>query len=372
MVQVMVRNKPFVKLASGSISLRYGTAYYDLDVETTLFEIAIRAFAEGNSIRATARILQVDKDTACDWLHRAARHCRIVMLYLWQNLHVTSLQLDELWSFILTLEHNCTEAKLYHESYGDAWVWLAFAPVWRVVLAFVIGSLPQKNANLLLDRVAHVTDAHIPFFTSDQFSSSRTALLHTYGQWYQPPRKGNRGRYPKPLLVEPSELVYAQVVKIRNSNGRLIEVKNKIIFGDENELASKLAESPVRSEINTSFIERDNLTQRQSNRRLTRRSNGFSKELSWFDSPLWLSLAYYHLVLPHQSLRQKLLNSEPTLGTGYQRCWQPRTPAMAASITDHIWTTSELLSYRVPAPFIDELPQLEYLFPNPDKIHQGS
>jgi len=76
-------------------------------------------------------------------------------------------------------------------------------------------------------------------------------------------------------------------------------------------------------------------------------------------------------VLPHQSLRQKLLNSEPTLGTGSHRRWQPRTPAMAAGITDHIWTTSELLSYRVPASFIDELPQLEYLFSDPDKTHQG-
>lgn len=165
--------------------------------------------------------------------------------------------------------------------------------------------------------------------------------------------------------------MYAQVVKIRNSNGRIKEVKNKIIFGDEDKLNEKLAESPVSCTINTSFIERENLTQRQNNRRLTRRSNGFSKKLSWFEKQLWLSLAYYHLVLPHISLRQKLLNSEPTLGTGSHRRWQPRTPAMAAGITDHIWTTSELLSYRVPASFIDELPQLEYLFSDPGKTHQG-
>jgi len=352
------------KTCGSSVSLRYGTAYYDLEAEVTLFETAVRALAEGNSIRATARIVQVDKDTTCNWLHRAAQHCRLVMLYHWNNFKVTECQLDELWSFVHTKERNLLSAKLYHESYGDAWVWIAFAPVWRLVLAFVVGKRTQESANLLLDRVAYVTDAHIPWFTSDQFSEYRTALLHTYGRWYQPPRKGSRGRLPKRIRIPPSELVYTQVVKVRQ-NRRIVEVKKKIVFGDEKKLSSLLAESPVSSTVNTSFVERDNLTQRQANRRLTRRSNGFSKNLAWFEKQLWLSLAYYHLVLPHQSLCKELLNSEPTLGTGSRRRWQQRTPAMAAGITDHIWSTSELLSYRVPAPFIDKLLQLEYLLSRP-------
>ena len=81
-----------------SVALRYGTAYFDLNVEPVIFEAAIRALAEGNSIRSTARIVEVDKDTICDWLDRAAQHCRVVMLYLWRNLHVTECQLDEAWS----------------------------------------------------------------------------------------------------------------------------------------------------------------------------------------------------------------------------------------------------------------------------------
>jgi hypothetical protein len=133
-----------------------------------------------------------------------------------------------------------------------------------------------------------------------------------------------------------------------------------------------LAESPVSNTINTSFVERDNLTQRQINRRVTRRTNGFSKELPWFEKQLWLSMAYYHLVLPHHSLRQELPIPEPTRGTGSPRRWKPRTPAMAAGITDHVWTTTELLSYRVPAQFLDRFDEIELLFPSLDTVHQGN
>ena len=84
-------------------------------------------------------------------------------------------------------------------------------------------------------------------------------------------------------------------------------------------------------------------------------------------------MAYSHLVLPHRSLRQELPCLEPTLGSGSPRRWLPRTPAMTAGITDHVWTTTELLSYRVPVWFLNQLSQLEYLFPALDlEAHQGS
>jgi IS1 family transposase len=351
--------------------LRYGTAYYALEADPAIFETAVRALAEGNSLRATARIIQIDKDTACNWLDRTARHCYAVMLYLWRNLHVTECQLDELWSFVHTKERNLPYAKVYKETYGDAWVWIAFAPVWRLVLAFVVGKRNQESANILLDRVAYVTDEHLPLFTSDQLPEYRTALLHTYGVWYQPQRNGDRGRYPKPRRVPHPGLLYAQVVKVRH-NGRVVEMRTKVVFGNSDAVDKRLAQSPVSNTINTSFVERDNLTQRQCNRRLTRRTNGFSKELTWFEKQLWLSLAYYHLVLPHHSLRQELKTPEPTRGTGSLRRWQPRTPAMAAGITDHIWTTTELLSYRVPAWFLDQLSEIVDLFPPLDSdVHQG-
>lgn len=358
------------RACGSSVSLRYGTAYMGLEADPSIFETTVRALAEGNSLRATARIVQIDKDTACDWLERAAYHCRAAMLYLWHDFHVTECQMDELWSFVHTKERNLPFAKIYCETYGDAWVWLAFAPIWRLVLAFVVGKRTQENANLLLDRVAHVTDDFIPLFTSDQLPAYRTALLHTYGTWHKPQRKGNRGRYPKPKRVPLPDLLYAQVVKTRE-NGRVVDISTKVVFGDSDTIKARLAISPVSNTINTSFVERDNLTQRQSSRRLTRRTNGFSKEITWLEKQLWLSMAYYHLVLPHKSLRQQLATPEPTRGTGSPRRWRPVTPAMAAGIADHVWTTTELLSYRVPARFLDQLPEMEHLFPRLDEIHQG-
>ena len=70
------------------------------------------------------------------------------------------------------------------------------------------------------------------------------------------------------------------------------------------------------------------------------RKNAFSYTI---EKQLWLSLAYYHLVLPHQSLRERLPTPEPTRGAGSPRTWRPVTPAMAAGLTDHVWTTDELL-----------------------------
>jgi hypothetical protein len=152
------------RACGSSIALTYGTPYFDVEHDPPLFELAIRALAEGNSIRATARIIQVDKDTVCTWLDRAAQQCRLVILYLWQQLPLRECQLDELWSFVHTKDEPLAWAKTYHDTSGDAWGWVAFAPEWRLVVAFVVGKRTQAEANLLLERVAPVTTDLIPLF----------------------------------------------------------------------------------------------------------------------------------------------------------------------------------------------------------------
>ncbi len=341
------------KMCERTFSERKGTAYFDIRTEARIYTIAMRALAEGNSLRGTGRIVAVDKDTICDWLDIAGKHCRAVIAYLFHDLHISECQLDELWSFVYKKEKRLTSTEKVLAHYGDAWVWLAFAPEWRLVLAFVVGKREQAQANLLIDRLKGVSCGHIPFFTSDQLPHYANALLHGYGVSEVTLNiPGKRGPKPKPKLLPPTDLLYAQVVK-RRERGRVVEVTTKVIFGSEDAIQTRLLASPVSETINTSFVERNNLTCRQCNGRLSRKVLSFSKDLSWLEKHLWLSLAYYHFVLPHASLAQPLPQPLPTRGTGSPKKWQAVTPAMAAGITDHVWSMDELLSYRVPPDFYE-------------------
>jgi IS1 family transposase/transposase-like protein len=337
------------KMCNKTFSARMGTAYASLESDERIITIAMCALAEGNSLRGTGRIVNVDKDTVSHWLSKAGAHCWAVTLSLVHSLHITECQLDELWSFVYKKEMNLSLLERVLGHYGDAWVWLAIAPEWRLVLAFVVGKRSQENADLLLAQVKAVSCGYIPFFTSDQLPHYAQAILKTYGV----PEvlldiPGKRGPKPKPKLVPPSRLVYAQVVKEREG-GKVVKVTKKLIFGTEARLQERLTASTLSRTVNTSFVERQNLTCRQSNGRLSRKVLAFSKDLSSLENHLWLTFAYYHFVLPHSSLAQELMPPEPTRGEhGSKRTYRPVTPAMAACLTDHVWTMAELLSYRVP------------------------
>lgn len=192
----------------------------------------------------------------------------------------------------------------------------------------------------MVDKINEITDDHIPFFTSDEIDHYKSSLLRTYGIKEEVVREPKRrGRPRKPRLLPPPDLKYAQVRKHRRK-GRVISLTTKVIFGNEDEVKELLESSKVSNSINTSFIERNNLTLRQGNRRLTRKSNGFSKKRHKLESQLHLFFGYYHFVRPHGSLRIE--------ANEQRRRWKYRTPAMASGISDHIWSMNELLNCWIP------------------------
>ena len=127
---------------------------------------------------------------------------------------------------------------------------------------------------------------------------------------------------------------------------RIVEVRHRVVFGAKAAVDRVLA--PCGWQINTAFVERLNLSLRQRVAAMRRRSATSCKRETGLTQPLVLFQVYHNFVLPHSSLRLPLPVPETTNGTGSARTWRPRTPAMAAGLTDHVWPLKEVLLYRVP------------------------
>ena len=172
-----------------------------------------------------------------------------------------------------------------------------------------------------------------PATISDGWGGIREAMVEVYGAV---PSYSGRGR--PPTCKRPgTDWQYLQMVKIRNEHGRLLKTEVRVIFGDRETVFNLLGGS-------TAYIERTHLTMRHFSARLTRKTLAFSKKLTIHQAAAALQDAVYNLVRPLKTLRQELANDP-------RRRWQPRTPAMAANLTDSIWTVKDLLTI-IPIPSI--------------------
>jgi hypothetical protein len=169
-------------------------------------------------------------------------------------------------------------------------------------------------------------------------------LVH-YGQWVQPARRYATGPLPTPRWMPLSELLYAQVIKVIRRR-RLVEVRHRVVFGTQRAVERVLA--ACGWQINTSFVERLNLSLRQHVAATGRRTSTLCKGEDGLRQQLALFQVYHNFVLPHVSLRQPLAEPLPTNGRGSAKVWRPCTPAMAAGLTDHVWSLREVLMHRVP------------------------
>jgi hypothetical protein len=169
---------------------------------------------------------------------------------------------------------------------------------------------------------------------SDGWGGIDDAMIEVYGVV---PEYSGRGRPPTKKKAG-SDWVYLQMVKQRDERGRLQGIKLRVVFGKKSEVIALLGKS-------TAYIERSNLTSRLFNGRQVRKTLAFSKEIEAYRAAATWEDCYYNLVRPHKTLRL------PTADRSPQK-WLPRTPAMAAGLTEHIWTVKELLTV-LPVPDVN-------------------
>jgi IS1 family transposase/transposase-like protein len=326
----------------------HGTPLHGKRVPTELIVRVVASLAEGLGIRAAARVFEVGPNTVLVWLIEAADHLEAFSQALLHDVQVQEVQLDELYAVLSAVKAGqMTEAGAIERlECSPHWVWVAIDPVSKLLLAIDVGERTLAMAQRVVHQVAQVlAPGCVPLFLTDGFKEYTMVLLTHYGQWVQPPRRQANGPAPKARWMPLSQLLYAQVVK-HYRRRHLVGVRHRVVFGTLAGVKHVLASRGWQ--INTAFIERVNLTIRQHVAAVGRRVMTLCKGEAGLRQQLALYHVYYNFCLPHVSLRHPLPLPEPTHGTGSVKTWRSCTPAMAAGLTDRVWTLREVLLFRLP------------------------
>jgi IS1 family transposase len=204
-----------------------------------------------------------------------------------------------------------------------------------LVVSLVVGKRTAEATRALVRDFRRRTSGRVPrLMTSDEYPVYEDAIRDAYGQRAIPPRTGRRGRPRKPYTAVAPGVTYATVHKERENN-RVVRVSTRVVFGTPDAVARALASSGVSRSVNTCLVERHNGTDRNRCSRKVRKSYAFSKDWGVHRAASVFSYFSYNFCWPVRTLRVK--------GEGGR--WLPRTPAMAAGLTDRLWALNEWLNY---------------------------
>lgn len=312
-------------------SERKGTSLFNCKVGESQAVSVIEHLDSGCGMNATARLVGVCKDT----VHRLVRlsgqvssqlHDRLI-----RQLHPCVLQFDEKWSYVGKKQAHLTVADDPAEQ-GDYWDVNSLDPQSKLLVSLVPGKRTAQTIRQVVADAAKrlAPETGQPALFTDGEPTYEPAILAAFGHRYPASAQRRWGRRPAPVIRLPHDLVYAQVIKHRQG-GRVRRVEIRPVFGK-----GKLLHVVTMlgwKKANTSAIERFNLTDRMRNRRKGRKTLGFSRRSHLHDAMSWISALRYNFHHPHRSLRQQTEEGR----------WHPRTPAMAAGVTDHLFTSLELM-----------------------------
>ena len=260
-------------------------------------KLIIRCLVEGQSIRATARTVEVSKNTVAKLLIDAGAACQA-----YHDLHVRDLnsrrvQCDEIWSFCYAKQKNVAGAKAAPADAGDVWTWTAIDADSKLAVSWLVGGRDAGYATEFMNDVAERLSSRVQL-TTDGHRAYLEAIEGAFG----------------------ADVDYAQIVKLygaadtehRYSPAQCIGIRQQAVSGD-----------PDPKHISTSYLERQNLTMRMSMRRFTRLTNAFSKKVENHAHAVALHFMHYNFCRIHQTLRV--------------------TPAIEAGVTDRLWDISDIV-----------------------------
>jgi IS1 family transposase len=260
---------------------------------------------EGMSMRAASRLADVSINSVTKLLVEVGEACARYQYEKLTDLPCERLQLDEIWAFVGAKEKNASDEQRA-EGMGDIWLWTAICADTRLIPSWWIGDRDRHSANGIALDLANRLRTRRPQITSDGFASYRPAIERAFGsdadfaqlvkEYEQPTWEGQR-RY--------SPAICTGAIKT-------------VVQGN-----------PDPKHISTSYVERSNLTLRMGCRRYTRLTNAFSKKVKNHALAVALHMMHYNFARIHKSLRV--------------------TPAMAAGVTDHVWTIAEIADLTTPA-----------------------
>ena len=208
---------------------------------------------------------------------------------------------------------------------------MALDPDSRLVLSVVVGKRVGETAVMLLRDVKRRLGDRVPeLVTSDEWSAYPEAIREVFGEVVTPEPTGKPGRPAGPRVEVPPSLNYATVHETREK-GRVVSVATRIVMGPIATVALLLGGGKV----NTSYIERQNATDRHQNARKGRKTYRFSKDWEMHEAMTDYTMYSYNFCWPVRTLRVR--------GPGGR--WRQRTPAMAAGLTDRVWSLKEWTSF---------------------------